>query len=92
MPIWNASCRGVKEVAESESRLRALYAGYPEERIDHYVDVFSTEATYWGYDGPSFNSPRTQQVQAVIAWGKWVVPTALMLVGVGLLAAVRRRV
>ena len=82
----------VEAMAETEYRLRALYASYPEERIDHYVKVFGTEATYWGYDGPSFNSRRTQQMQTAIAWGKWIAPVPLMLLGVVVLVIGRRRV
>ena len=82
----------VQDLAGSESRLRSLYGGYPEERIDHYVDVFGTEARYWGYDGPSFNSPRIQSMEAIIAWAKWVIPAVLILLGMGLRAAGRRRV
>ncbi len=83
---------GVSELAESESRLRALYDGYPKERIDHFVEVFQTDVTYWGYDGPSFNSPRIQRAQFVIQWLKWALPVLLMLAGLGMIAVGRRRV
>jgi len=79
----------VKQVAESESRLRSLYAGYSEERINHYVGVFATNAIYGGYYGPSTNSPRIQKIQAAIAYGKWIAPAGLMLLGVGLLLVSR---
>lgn len=79
-------------MVESKPGLRALYAGYPEERIAHYIDVFQTDAKYWGYDGPSFNSPRIQWMQAVIGWGKWVLPVLLALVGAALVVVGRRRV
>jgi hypothetical protein len=84
--------QGVSDVAESNSRLRALYAGYPEERIANYIDVSQTDAKYWGYEGPSFNSPRIQWMQAVIGWGKWVLPVLLALVGTALVVVGRRRV
>lgn len=79
-------------MAESESLLRALYDGYPEERIDHFVEVFQTDATYWGYDGPSFGSPRIQQAQSLIGWLKWALPVLLMMAGSGMIAVGRRHV
>jgi hypothetical protein len=82
----------VSDVVQSESRLRALYSGYAEERISHFVDVFQTDAKFWGYDGPSFNSPRIQWVQSLVAWVKWLIPVLLLGAGIGLLVLGRRRV